>query len=107
MLSIAEGLNSILDGTELRFIDEALELWVEEVNAWEITREMCDRAKAVALGKLRGYLVRIAGLLHLLNLAAEQFSDPFESPHMIEWGIAGPGMSTMQRVLKLCEFCSG
>lgn len=75
---------------------EAWELFAEVCNEW--SRDAADTypARAANLGKMRGYLARIAGLLHALDTVADG--------GIVEQAPSAIPLSTLYRAVRLCHF---
>lgn len=67
LLCLAQQLDQIPQGSLLDFHPDALAVLEPALNAWGEQETNCSASRAAFLGKLRGYSVRLAGLLHLLN----------------------------------------
>ena len=70
-------------------------------NAWEAERPELDFAESAFVGKLRGYSIRVAGVLHLIDLAVAQASDK----GMLDTGDRMVPMEAMERSIRLCRYC--
>ena len=81
--------------------EEAKRLVAPVWNGWEAERATLDPAEAAFMGKLRGYSVRVAGVLHLIDLAVEQV-DTFGS---LDTGSRTIPAEAMARAIRLCNFC--
>jgi hypothetical protein len=70
-------------------------------NAWEAERPELDFAESAFVGKLRGYSIRVAGVLHLIDLAVAQASEK----GMLDTGDRMVPMEAMERSIRLCRYC--
>lgn len=110
--NIQQKLSDVFDALDktphnsiLQLSPEAIAIGAQQWNLWEYEKQDCDAAQAAFIGKLRGYSVRIAGVLHLLDLATDQ-GDPFNSA-MLQLGDGLIPAAAMQRAILLCQFCLG
>jgi hypothetical protein len=101
---IIAALDRTPSSTLLKLSPEAVAIGAKQWNAWEYDKQDSDPAEAAFIGKLRGYSVRLAGVLHLLDLATTQ-SDPFLGA--LEMGDRAIPAEAMERALLLCRFCLG
>jgi hypothetical protein len=100
LLRIFKKLDNITD-QKLRLSAEALAMAVPVWNQWEAERPDLDPSETAFVGKLRGYSTRVAGVLHLLDLAVAQDG---------ETGALATGdrlipMEAMERSIRLCRYC--
>jgi hypothetical protein len=72
-------------------------------NAWEAERPELDFAESAFVGKLRGYSIRVAGVLHLIDLAVAQASEK----GMLDTGDRMVPVAAMERSIRLCRYCRG
>lgn len=72
-------------------------------NAWEAERPELDFAESAFVGKLRGYSIRVAGVLHLIDLAVAQASEK----GMLDTGDRMVPVQAMERAIRLCRYCRG
>ena len=95
-------LDRVPSNAILRLSPEALSLAVPQWDEWSQSTVDVGGAENAFLGKLRGYSVRIAGILHLLDIA----SDGIDCSGLL-LSLDGNTIpaSAMQRALLLCNFC--
>ena len=85
----------------VKLSDEAWQLWAEQADAWSREVNETYPARQAFLGKMRGYTVRFAGLLHALDYA-ERIQEPTGGAmKMINKEIPG---EVMARALTLSHF---
>ena len=85
----------------VKLSDEAWKLWAEQADAWSKEVDETYPARQAFLGKMRGYTVRFAGLIHALDYA-ERIQEPAGgSMRLIDKEIPG---AVMARALTLSHF---
>ena len=99
--AIYKALNSFTGRIKVKLSDEAWELWAEQANSWSRMVDDTYPARAAFLGKMRGYSVRFAGLIHALD-HAERIKEPVGgSMSNIDEEIPG---EVMKRALLLAHY---
>ena len=102
LLDIFKRLDSVTE-QKLRLSPDALAMAVPVWNQWERERPDLDPSETAFVGKLRGYSTRVAGVLHLLDLAVAQAGDG----GALATGDRLIPMDAMERSIRLCRYCRG
>ena len=85
----------------LKLSPEATRLAAPVWNGWEAERPNLDPAESAFMGKLRGYSTRVAGILHLLDLAVDQEA----TFGALDAGDGTIPIGAMERAIRLCTYC--
>lgn len=88
LIALAQQLEQIPADSTLDFHPDAIALMAPVWRSWSDQENESTASRAAFIGKLRGYSVRLAGLLHLLNDQASLLIQP----------------DTAQRALTLCAY---
>ena len=88
LIALAKQLEQIPPDSTLDFHPDAIALMAPAWRSWSDQENESTASRAAFIGKLRGYSVRLAGLLHLLNDQASLLIQP----------------DTAQRSLALCSY---
>ena len=99
LYDLAQCLNTVRVGQVVRLSDEAWELWSTISQGWTNSREDCLPAFSAFLGKMPGYLARIAGWLHAIDFACNHC---YEVP--MDQISAEVSADTMARAIRLSRF---
>jgi hypothetical protein len=102
LANIFSALDGVKSDTVLKLSDEAVTIGAAQWNEWELQKQDVGSGEAAFLGKLRGYSVRIAGLLHLLDIAYEHADDHSLILPLVDDTVP---VVAMERALLLCRFC--
>ena len=100
--AVFEALNAVPYNTTLSLSEEAVATGAAQWNEWEFQKQDVSGSEAAFLGKLRGYSVRIAGILHLLDIAYAHADAP---PLLLPLADDTVPVEAMERALLLCRFC--
>lgn len=85
----------VSSGCVAKLDPEAWQLFAETADEWSREADVTYSSRSAFLGKLRGYLVRLAGLIHALDYAAEAPEE--EMPEFIRRDV-------MERAVVLAKF---
>ena len=88
LFAIYRALHEFNGRITVKLSDEAWELWAAQANQWSRMVDDTYAARAAFLGKMRGYSVRFAGLIHALDYA-ERIKEP-----------TGGSLSTLDREVR-------
>jgi len=103
LADIYHALDRTPSGTVFKFSDAAIEIGAPQWNQWALESLECDANEAAFLGKLRGYSVRIAGILHLLDIAIANAGST--EGLLLDLGDTMVPADAMVRAIRLCKFC--
>lgn len=103
LADIFNALDRTPSNTVLKFSDAAIAIGTPQWNKWAMEAQECDPNEGAFLGKLRGYSVRLAGILHLIDLAIADAGE-FGSLHL-DLGDCTIPEDAMVRAIRLCQFC--
>lgn len=99
LYDLAQCLNTVRVGQIARLSEEAWEIWSALCHGWAKEREESSPSRSAFLGKMPGYLARIAGWLHAVDHACNHC---YEVP-MDQIG-AEVSAETMARAVRLSRF---
>lgn len=93
-------LNSIHEETEFVLSSGAKDLYSSKLNLWGGSHEMYSDLENSFINKQRGYLLRIAGIIHLMDLACAGCAD-----NKIVLGDCKISNSAMERAIRFIDYC--
>ena len=99
LYDLAQCLNTVRTGQVVKLSDEAWEIWDALTLGWSSERENSSPSRSAFLGKMGGYLARIAGWLHAIDFACNHC---YEVP--MDQISAEVSAETMARAVRLARF---
>jgi hypothetical protein len=102
LLDIFKKLDNITE-QKLKLSVDAIAMARPVWNQWEAERPDLDFAESAFMGKLRGYSIRVAGILHLMDLGVAQAGET----GVLDTGDRMIPMAAMERSIRLCRYCRG